>query len=287
MAAFSSILTRLDNLSYCLFWTEQQVGGADDTCSVDVISSRGWACHSASGTCVMIKLGKTSPGFNTEHEGLFVSNTRDERVHSLLVGLPRSLVLENANGDLFVLLPAGSVPAAAHCRAILSTELLFDCRNDKWLRNLGIVRHYLYTVHVSRCYLSAPRLPHHYTCSLVLSSPRVCNGVPYGARYRQRFKPVQRRETIIFVAELYARRQTARCHCLSPKVQPCFQRVFGGHENALGRETRRLWHAWGLYLQLVDSLAEEQELLSEVWASMPQGMAKPPLMINRENLLQP
>ena len=30
------------------------------------------------------------------------------------------------------------------------------------------------------------------------------------------------------------------------------------------------------------TVAEEQELLSEVWASMPQGMAKPPLMINRE-----
>ena len=94
-----------------------------------------------------------------EHAGLRVSSRADERLRALLRGVPHYLLLENAQGELFALVSATTLPTrpALHA-AVFSTEVVLDRSNPSWLRNVGNAPAYIYPVHVGRLTLTAPTL---------------------------------------------------------------------------------------------------------------------------------
>ena len=77
----------------------------------------------------------------------------------LLQGLPHSLLLKNANGELFIMLPACAKPTRpTNSNATFSTTLLLDRGDADWNKNIGDVRHYLYPLHMSRSFMFTPTL---------------------------------------------------------------------------------------------------------------------------------
>ena len=96
---------------------------------------------------------------SVQHPGLFVSWLRSERAASLLRGLPHALLLENAEGDVFLLLSALCRP----CRVSdssdpLSAQLLLARHTPGWADSLPGVRHYLYPLHRSGAFVTPPSL---------------------------------------------------------------------------------------------------------------------------------
>ena len=73
-------------------------------------------------------------------------------------GIPHYLLMENALGEMFALIPA-SLPL----RPELSTELfcssiLMDRNRDDWMRDMGESRSYVYPVHLSHTFMFTPSL---------------------------------------------------------------------------------------------------------------------------------
>ena len=94
-----------------------------------------------------------------EHPGLVLGWLECERLHALLRGLPHALVLTSEAGDVAVLLSALCKP----CRLVapnepLHTQMLLARHLPSWMAQLPSSRHYLYSVHPSRTYLSPPSL---------------------------------------------------------------------------------------------------------------------------------
>ena len=106
--AISNLARRFDNLSHVLVWSNSHV---------DPMSS-GNQCAITSLEFPRLRLNfravKNSTGgivlMSEEHSGLFISNERCEMSSRLLQGLPHSLLLKNANGELFIMLPACAKP---------------------------------------------------------------------------------------------------------------------------------------------------------------------------------
>ena len=149
----SNIFMRLDNLSNCLIWTTAQVSSPEDTCSLDAVEfPRLQLSFTAKQTADGLKL------FSDDHQGLFISNHRCGPTVALLQGLPQSLLLEDENHQMFIIVPSICKPTRPEVSGAFSTKVLLD-RNDKdWLSNLGDVRHYLYPVHLTREFLFASTL---------------------------------------------------------------------------------------------------------------------------------
>ena len=75
---------------------------------------------------------------------------------ALLDGIPHSLVLENLDGDLSILVPAFLPKRLRDGGEPYSPEVIF-LREKKWLENMK-VRHYLYPIHLSLTFLFTPTL---------------------------------------------------------------------------------------------------------------------------------
>uniref|UniRef100_A0A0G4IG68 ubiquitinyl hydrolase 1 n=1 Tax=Chromera velia CCMP2878 TaxID=1169474 RepID=A0A0G4IG68_9ALVE len=104
--------------------------------------------------------------FCEQHTGLFISSRNiflSPLTNRLLKGLPNSLLLENEDNELFVLVSAACRPirvprhGGGHPGAgVISNDFLMDPSDDEWLRNLGDARHFLYAIHSSRSFLFIP-----------------------------------------------------------------------------------------------------------------------------------
>lgn len=193
LRALCELMLRLDSLPWCLCWTKQRVAGTDPTGTVSEATEaerKAAARHGFSIDLVelprlglsfcaeeeeIIDRGVSSGGsvermtkvtrlYSVDHDGLFVSNeaTTDESTQQLLRGLPHAVVLErNTDGSLFILLPAGAKPEVTWdlgSGGLASCNLELDRTDSEWLNNLGDARHYLYPVHLSRCFLFTPTL---------------------------------------------------------------------------------------------------------------------------------
>tara|TARA_A100001015_G_scaffold259764_1_gene303937 strand:+ start:46 stop:2070 length:2025 start_codon:yes stop_codon:yes gene_type:complete len=193
LRALCELMLRLDSLPWCLCWTKQRVAGTDPSEIVSEASEaerKAAARHGFSIDLVELprlglsfcakeeeiiergvgsggsvdRLAKVTRLYSVDHDGLFVSNeaTTDESTQQLLRGLPHAVVLErNTDGSLFILLPAGAKPEVTWdlgSGGLASCNLELDRTDSEWLNNLGDARHYLYPVHLSRCFLFTPTL---------------------------------------------------------------------------------------------------------------------------------
>jgi hypothetical protein len=148
----ADFVVRLDNLSHCLVWSKQ-VDNADFTgadVSVDVIEF----------PRLQLSFHTTGSGrelWSTDHVGLFISSLRSPLVTELSRGLPTGLLLENLYGELFMLVPSSMPVRTTIVSEPMTTELIFDRNNLKWLTDIGI-GHYLYPLHLSKTVLFTPTL---------------------------------------------------------------------------------------------------------------------------------
>jgi len=145
LADLRDYLIRLENLSYILVWTKaaKQLG---DNCTADLIE------------LPRLQLSfslKGSHFFSNDHTGLFLSNYRSDLVKRNLRGIPSACVLENAEHALSLLVPNVRPVRPPLRHDPLSTRLVFDRSNAKWISGRR-QRHFLFPVHLSRAFITMP-----------------------------------------------------------------------------------------------------------------------------------
>lgn len=175
LRSLADLLLRLDNLSHCLVWSNSKVSETGSDCSIDVIEFPrlrlkfqaqshpedvpGSADHA------QIRL------YSCDHVGLFISNHRCAQTEKILSGLPNSILLEDIEGGLYVMVAASWKPSRPDLQSeLFPPELIFDHRNSDWLASLN-VRHYLYPIHLSRSFL----FPTTFASALYLFALRFLN----------------------------------------------------------------------------------------------------------------
>ena len=149
----ANIFMRLDNLSNCLIWTKAPCETPEATCTLDAVEfPRLQMSFTANSTKDGMKL------FSDDHPGLFISNHRCAPTVSILQGLPQSLLLEDQNAQMFIVMPSIAKPTRPPCPGGFSTKVLLNRNDEDWLQGLGDVRHYMYPVHLTREFLFASTL---------------------------------------------------------------------------------------------------------------------------------
>lgn len=155
------LLSRLDNLAHVLVWSTETVKSAHSPCTIDYIelprvnlSFKAKATESVDGK-VENRL------YSNDYDGLYIATSTEARelADRLLGAISHFIVLQNADKDLFVLLPSCALPRRLHIDGSrLSVQVILDRRNKEWINNIGEVRSYLYPVHNSRSFLVTPSL---------------------------------------------------------------------------------------------------------------------------------
>jgi hypothetical protein len=155
------MLSRLDNLAHVLVWSTANVQSAHSPASIDYIelprvnlSFKAREFQTSEGT-------KEFRIYSNDYDGLFIaiSNEAREIAETLLGDVAHFIVLQNAENDLFVLMPGCAVPRRLHTDGSrLSVQVILDRRNQEWIDNIGEVRCYLYPIHNSRSFLVTPSL---------------------------------------------------------------------------------------------------------------------------------
>lgn len=147
------LLSRLDNLSHVLIWSNSKVKSSTDAASIDLIelprvnlSFRAKVVETINGS-VECRL------YSNDHNGLYISTATESReiVETLLGSISHFIVLQNSDNDLFVLMPGCALPRRLNTDGTaLSVQVILDRRNKQWIDNMGEVRCYLYPVHNSK-----------------------------------------------------------------------------------------------------------------------------------------
>jgi len=155
------LLSRLDNLSNVLFWSKENVPTAHSPAAIDLIelprvnlSFKSKAVESVDGV-VDQRL------YSNDYDGLYIATSTEAReiAERLLGTISHFVILQNADNDLFVLIPSCALPRRLHIDGShLSVQVILDRRNKDWIKNIGEVRSYLYPVHNSRSFLVTPSL---------------------------------------------------------------------------------------------------------------------------------
>jgi hypothetical protein len=146
----ADLFTRLDNISHILVWSKRTppIAEADDLAIERIELPR-----------VRLSFSRGMDGrlYSEQHSGYFVSNERSRLTCALLEGVQSSLLLENAEGELFIICAATGRPIRP-IDGLFPSQVLFDRSNRDWISRLPDIRHYLYPLHLSRTLLFTPTL---------------------------------------------------------------------------------------------------------------------------------
>jgi hypothetical protein len=155
------LLSRLDNLSNVLVWSDSKVNTVHAQASIDLIelprvnlAFKAKKIESIDGQ-VDFRL------YSNDYDGLYIATSTEAREISerLLGTISHFIVLQNADNDLFILLPSCALPRRLHTDGMhLSVQVVLDRRNNDWISNIGEVRSYLYPIHNSRAFVTTPSL---------------------------------------------------------------------------------------------------------------------------------
>lgn len=177
----SKTLCRIENLSHILAWTEvdmvdtvDQGGGDtkegshnDQSATLPTQRSKAsWACPALVAVeFPRLKLTLTARNdsegvlqlFSVDHADLYVSNTRDSRAIELLNGIPHSLILQNSQGEMHILVPVVNLVRPQVQSRPFSTRLVLHRADPVWNRltsgNRLTQRYFLYPIHISMSFL--------------------------------------------------------------------------------------------------------------------------------------
>jgi hypothetical protein len=155
------LLSRLDNLAHVLVWSTARVQSAHAPCSIDLIELPRVNLSFKAKTVESIDGKVDHRLYSNDYDGLYIatSNEAREMAEKLLGTISHFIVLQNADNDLFILMPSCALPRRLHVDGShLSVQVILDRRNQEWIANIGEVRSYLYPVHNSRSFLVTPSL---------------------------------------------------------------------------------------------------------------------------------
>mmetsp|Transcript_14755 Transcript_14755/g.40767 ORF Transcript_14755/g.40767 Transcript_14755/m.40767 type:complete len:3812 (+) Transcript_14755:277-11712(+) len=155
------LLARLDNLAHVLVWSTSSVTTAHGAASIDLIELPRINLAFKAKEIELIDGTKERRLYSNDYDGLFIATSTEAReiAERLLGSISHFIVLQNADKDLFVLLPSCALPRRLHIDGShLSVQVILDRRNREWIGNIGEVRSYLYPIHNSRSFLVTPSL---------------------------------------------------------------------------------------------------------------------------------
>lgn len=155
------LLSRLDNLSNVLVWSTGRIQTAHSPASIDLIELPRVNLSFKSKSTESVDGKIENRLYSNDYDGLFIATSTEAReiAERLLGTISHFIVLQNADNDLFVLVPSCALPRRLHIDGShLSVQVILDRRNQDWINNIGEVRSYLYPVHNSRSFLVTPSL---------------------------------------------------------------------------------------------------------------------------------
>jgi hypothetical protein len=155
------MLSRLDNLAHVLVWSKSKVQSAHSHASIDYIELPRVNLSFKPGEFTNADGQNEFRIYSNDYDGLFVATSSESRemAETLLGDVSHFIVLQNAENDLFILMPGCALPRRLHTDGSrLSVQVLLDRRNQEWIDNIGEVRCYLYPIHNSRSFLVTPSL---------------------------------------------------------------------------------------------------------------------------------
>jgi hypothetical protein len=155
------LLSRLDNLSNVLVWSTSKVSSVHAPATIDLIELPRVNLAFKAKKFENIDGQVDFRLYSNDYDGLFIATSTEARELSerLLGTISHFIVLQNADNDLFVLMPSCALPRRLHTDGMhLSVQVVLDRRNQDWINNIGEVRSYLYPIHNSRAFLTTPSL---------------------------------------------------------------------------------------------------------------------------------
>jgi hypothetical protein len=125
--------SRLDNLSHVLFWSTSKVQTAHSPASIDLIELPRVNLAFKAKTIELVD-GKTENRlYSNDYDGLYIATSTEAReiAERLLGTISHFIVLQNADNDLFILIPSCALPRRLHIDGShLSVQVVLDRRNQ-------------------------------------------------------------------------------------------------------------------------------------------------------------
>jgi hypothetical protein len=150
---FGMLLSRLDNLSNVLIWSYADVRSINDAATIDEIELPRVNLSFKSKRIEKLDGSTEFRLYSNDHDGLYISTSLESRdiTERLLGGISHYIVLQNADNDLFVLIPGCALPRRLNTEVNrLSVQVILDRRNKEWINNMGEIKCYLYPIHNSK-----------------------------------------------------------------------------------------------------------------------------------------
>jgi hypothetical protein len=152
--ALVRLVLRLDCLANVLAWSKSDPSQPNATISIDTIElpRLRLTFEKKVSTAGIVQY------VCVEQTGMFLTGYDDSlRFADLLQGLPRAVLLSNADNEYFVLLPAIAKPVLT--RALGSGpatyNMVMSMTNKVWLANTGEAAYFTYPIHSSGCFMSS------------------------------------------------------------------------------------------------------------------------------------
>jgi len=158
--SLARLLVRIENLSYVLAWTRRSGMSLPSAAHprgeypVDLVQLPRLKMTFQARTDV--RTGELRL-YSVDHADLFVSNARDDLTLTLIKGIPHSLLLSNAMGEIQILVPSIRPVRPPIMSSPFTTELVLDRSDTDWQNSLDTC-YYLYPVHVSLSFMFSPTL---------------------------------------------------------------------------------------------------------------------------------
>ena len=155
------LLSRLDNLAHVLVWSGGDLRTIHDPGSIDLIELPRVNLSFKSKMVESVDGKVEQRLYSNDYDGLFIATSNEARdiTERLLGTISHYIVLQNADKDLFVLMPSCALPRRLHTDGShISVQVILDRRNKDWNNNIGEVRSYLYPIHNSQSFLVTPSL---------------------------------------------------------------------------------------------------------------------------------
>jgi thiol-disulfide isomerase/thioredoxin len=174
LASLVDVMVRLDNLSHILAWAalplsarQEGEGGMSAVAPEEFRPLDPLAVRQSDlsyvllprlklSFCVRVVDGITRL-YSLDHSDFYITNARSDTAVELLHGIPHSLLLSNANGELQVLVPSFPPARPSIMSRPFSTELVLIREDRKWRKPLD-QPYFMFPVHISLSFLYSTTL---------------------------------------------------------------------------------------------------------------------------------
>ena len=174
LASLVDVMVRLDNLSHILAWAALPLAARKEGESgMSAVAPEEFrplepraVCQSDISYVLLPRLKlsfcvRTVDGvtrlYSLDHSDFYITNTRTDTAVELLQGIPHSLLLSNANGELQVLVPSFPPARPTIAARPFSTELVLIREDKKWRKCLD-QPYFMFPVHISLSFLYSTTL---------------------------------------------------------------------------------------------------------------------------------